>query len=113
VENDLADLYGRLSRISIVKDSLVKIISPQLSGNDLVDLLEKFKVTVIDLHKPRYPTVNIEFYFEQDLNFIRTNIQPVPREVYSELFKHIIERWTNQSYISFLQSWAIDYPCKT
>ncbi|MBX2970107.1 MAG: hypothetical protein KF803_12115 [Cyclobacteriaceae bacterium] len=109
--NEIKDLFQKLNQISITKDSLIKVISPQSDNDDLIGLLEKLKVTVIELHKPKYPTKDIEFYFDQDLKFIRENIETLPREMYLELFKHIIERWTNECYTSFLQSWAIDYPC--
>ncbi|NBP67131.1 MAG: hypothetical protein EBU52_00140 [Cytophagia bacterium] len=109
--NDLNSLFEKLNQIFITKDSLIKSIQPGQAHDESIELLERFKTTALNLHRPKYPIKHIQLYFEQDLEFIRANIKTLPVETHPELFKHIIERWTNETYSSFLQSWALDYPC--
>jgi len=106
IDSAYRDLFEKLNTIYLTKDSIIKMITPQMNKEEFIGILEKFRGLIIDLHKPTYPTKEIELYLNHDLKFFRENINPIPKQMYPELFKHIIERWTHESYSSFLQNWT-------
>jgi hypothetical protein len=105
--------YEHFLKLKHSKDSIVSI-KKALTKNEWINILVQFSLKVSSLKGSERATEMIK----KDLKFLKDNEDNIPEWESSELYKHIVERWTGETYESVLSNVYIDFieenhpPCR-
>jgi hypothetical protein len=87
----------------ISRDSIVNIRS-SLKKNIWMKILFQFSQKAMSLKG----SGSSKKLIEADLKSLNDNFEGIQESEFGELYKHIIERWTNETYESVMSNVAID-----
>jgi hypothetical protein len=90
--------------LKTTRDSIVNI-KGHLGKTEWLEILDKFHVKATGLRGSESAKEKIE----KDLKFLNDNLDNIPESEFGELYKHIIERWTGETYKSVMSNAAIDF----
>ena len=105
--------YREFLRLKNSKDSIVNI-KESLTNKEWLNILVQFGVKATNLKGSERARETIE----NDLKFLKANEDNTPESEFGELYKHIVERWTGETYESVLSNASIDFveghrpPCR-
>lgn len=103
--------YSEFKRLKNSKDSIVNI-KESLKKDEWKNILVQFSVKATNLKGSEQAKERIE----RDLKLLE--VSEVSESEFGELYKHIVERWTGETYESVLSNAAIDFveghrpPCR-
>jgi hypothetical protein len=96
--------YRDFLKLKTTRDSIVNITGG-LAKTEWLEILDQFGVKATRLRGSERAKEKIE----KDLKFLNDNLDSIPESEFGELYKHIIERWTGETYKSVLSNAAIDF----
>jgi len=95
--------YKDFLRLKTTRDSIVSI-KVGLTKNEWMEILNQFNVKATRLKGSEQAKETIE----SDLKFINEHLDDIPESKSGELYKHIIGRWTRETYKSFQSAVTFD-----
>jgi hypothetical protein len=105
--------YGEFLKLKNSRDSIVNI-KESLTKEKWINILVQFSFEATGIKGSE----QVKERIEKDLKFLKMNEDGILETEFGELYKHIIERWTEEIYESVLSNAAIDFsegyhpPCK-
>jgi hypothetical protein len=105
--------YREFLRLKNSRDS-IENIKESLTKDKWMNILVQFSVKATNLKGSERAKEMIE----KDFKFLEKNEDNIPESEFGELYKHIVERWTGETYESVLSNAAIDFveghrpPCR-
>lgn len=96
--------YREFLRLKNSRDSIVNI-KASLTMDEWINILVHFSGNAVNFKGNERARESIE----KDLRLIQANAGNIPESEFGELYKHIIERWTVETYESVLSNAAIDF----
>jgi hypothetical protein len=105
--------YGEFLKLKNSRDSIVNI-KESLTKEEWINILVQFSIKATNFKGSELVKERIE----KDLKFLKANEDHIPESEFGELYRHIVERWTGETYESVLSTFAIDFveghhpPCR-
>jgi hypothetical protein len=99
------DFYEDFLKLKNSRDSIVSI-KRNLTKEEWINILVQFSLKATKLKGSELAKKKS---IEEDLKFLKANLDDIPESEFGELYKHIVERWTGETYESALGNFTIDF----